>query len=185
MGTGPRFRSATTAVVRDKTWPVKRKGLVEVLRRRRPSVYSGSTPETPARMEEHFPASQLDLRLPRMQLVPCWQDSSCLVPRCIDHLVNLNLRSAVHSKRSTKLRFGHSHTGLNGNPIFQPHRNESIWICSRHPYIVFASLLNPSGKINKINKVAEREGFEPPIPVKVYTLSRRAPSATRPSLRAH
>src|SRR5213080_5407523 len=34
-------------------------------------------------------------------------------------------------------------------------------------------------------KMAEREGFEPPIPVKVYTLSRRAPSATRPSLRAH
>src|SRR5438552_40298 len=32
-------------------------------------------------------------------------------------------------------------------------------------------------------KMAEREGFEPPIPVKVYTLSRRAPSATRPSLR--
>ena len=32
--------------------------------------------------------------------------------------------------------------------------------------------------------VAEREGFEPPIPVKVYTLSRRAPSATRPSLRS-
>ena len=32
--------------------------------------------------------------------------------------------------------------------------------------------------------LAEREGFEPPIPVKVYTLSRRAPSATRPSLRA-
>jgi hypothetical protein len=31
--------------------------------------------------------------------------------------------------------------------------------------------------------LAEREGFEPPIPVKVYTLSRRAPSATRPSLR--
>src|SRR5579862_1675993 len=32
--------------------------------------------------------------------------------------------------------------------------------------------------------MAEREGFEPPIPVKVYTLSRRAPSATRPSHRA-
>jgi hypothetical protein len=32
--------------------------------------------------------------------------------------------------------------------------------------------------------LAEREGFEPPIPVKVYTLSRRAPSATRPSLRS-
>jgi hypothetical protein len=35
-----------------------------------------------------------------------------------------------------------------------------------------------------IKGLAEREGFEPPIPVKVYTLSRRAPSATRPSLRA-
>src|SRR5215468_4886557 len=32
--------------------------------------------------------------------------------------------------------------------------------------------------------LAERVGFEPTIPVKVYTLSKRAPSATRPSLRA-
>jgi hypothetical protein len=31
--------------------------------------------------------------------------------------------------------------------------------------------------------LAERVGFEPTIPVKVYTLSKRAPSATRPSLR--
>src|SRR6202035_4330970 len=40
-------------------------------------------------------------------------------------------------------------------------------------------------KYNKTKELAERVGFEPPIPVKVYTLSRRAPSATRPSLRAH
>ena len=33
------------------------------------------------------------------------------------------------------------------------------------------------------SKLAERVGFEPTIPVKVYTLSKRAPSATRPSLR--
>src|SRR5271169_5675839 len=39
-----------------------------------------------------------------------------------------------------------------------------------------------AGKVKQ--ELAEREGFEPPIPVKVYTLSRRAPSATRPSLRA-
>ena len=32
--------------------------------------------------------------------------------------------------------------------------------------------------------MAEREGFEPPIRFPVYTLSRRAPSTTRPSLRA-
>ncbi len=32
--------------------------------------------------------------------------------------------------------------------------------------------------------LAERVGFEPTIPVKVYTLSKRAPSATRPSLRS-
>src|SRR5215471_15120248 len=31
--------------------------------------------------------------------------------------------------------------------------------------------------------LAERVGFEHTIPVKVYTLSKRAPSATRPSLR--
>jgi hypothetical protein len=30
--------------------------------------------------------------------------------------------------------------------------------------------------------VAERLGFEPRLPVKVNTLSKRAPSATRPSL---
>ncbi len=29
---------------------------------------------------------------------------------------------------------------------------------------------------------AEREGFEPSIPLRVYTLSRRAPSATRTPL---
>jgi hypothetical protein len=48
-----------------------------------------------------------------------------------------------------------------------------------------------TGKVQPVKKfalrafkaMAEREGFEPPIPVKVYTLSRRAPSATRPSLR--
>ncbi len=32
--------------------------------------------------------------------------------------------------------------------------------------------------------VAEREGFEPSVPVKTHTLSRRAPSAARPSLRS-
>jgi hypothetical protein len=32
--------------------------------------------------------------------------------------------------------------------------------------------------------LAERQGFEPWIPFRVYTLSKRAPSATRPSLRA-
>jgi hypothetical protein len=32
-------------------------------------------------------------------------------------------------------------------------------------------------------KVAEREGFEPSIRFPLYTLSKRAPSTTRPSLR--
>ena len=36
-------------------------------------------------------------------------------------------------------------------------------------------------KINKI--LAERVGFEPTLPFRVNTLSKRAPSATRPSLR--
>jgi hypothetical protein len=81
MGTGPRFRSATTAVVRDQTWPSKRKGLVEVFGRRRPSVYSGSTPEIEiarARSKETATHSS------EGRALPCW-------------------------------------------------RNESIWICSRHP----------------------------------------------------
>src|SRR5258708_16496756 len=34
-------------------------------------------------------------------------------------------------------------------------------------------------------KLAEREGFEPSIQFPVYTLSKRAPSTTRPSLRRH
>ena len=38
---------------------------------------------------------------------------------------------------------------------------------------------------NESNRgMAEREGFEPPIPVKVCLLSRQVPSTTRPSLRA-
>ena len=32
--------------------------------------------------------------------------------------------------------------------------------------------------------MAEREGFEPSIAFRLYTLSKRAPSATRPSLRS-
>jgi hypothetical protein len=55
------------------------------------------------------------------------------------------------------------------------------------PYFVTSlliSLCRTAGPaVQSIEKLAEREGFEPPIPVKVYTLSRRAPSATRPSLR--
>src|ERR1700682_3463034 len=38
-------------------------------------------------------------------------------------------------------------------------------------------------KSMKTKGLAERVGFEPTIPVKVYTLSKRAPSATPPSLR--
>src|SRR5258708_31490915 len=73
MDTGPRFRSPTTAAVRDKTWSGKRKGPVEVSRRRRPPVYSGSTPEIERRgwaqrrsqrdrMEQHFPACAIGFR---------------------------------------------------------------------------------------------------------------------------
>ena len=37
--------------------------------------------------------------------------------------------------------------------------------------------------INKVKKLeAETKGFEPLIPLQVYTLSRRAPSTTRTSL---
>src|SRR6266571_975506 len=35
----------------------------------------------------------------------------------------------------------------------------------------------------KIERMAERVGFEPTLPFRVNTLSKRAPSATRPSLR--
>src|SRR4029077_15931476 len=46
------------------------------------------------------------------------------------------------------------------------------------------NVLLPMSPERTAEALAEREGFEPPIPVKVYTLSRREPSATRPSLRA-
>src|SRR5215475_4054437 len=39
------------------------------------------------------------------------------------------------------------------------------------------------GPISPGKVMAEREGFEPSIRFPVYTLSKRAPSATRPSLR--
>ena len=37
-------------------------------------------------------------------------------------------------------------------------------------------------KVNCASSLAETEGFEPSIPFRVYTLSRRAPSTTRTSL---
>jgi hypothetical protein len=44
--------------------------------------------------------------------------------------------------------------------------------------------VGPSLKFSIINKIlAERVGFEPTLPFRVNTLSKRAPSATRPSLR--
>ncbi len=44
--------------------------------------------------------------------------------------------------------------------------------------------VSPSRKSISINKeLAERVGFEPTLPIRVNTLSKRAPSATRPSLR--
>ena len=44
-------------------------------------------------------------------------------------------------------------------------------------------MVSPLRKLLNLKVLAERVGFEPTIPVKVYTLSKRAPSATRPSLR--
>ncbi|SPF47572.1 hypothetical protein SBA1_750031 [Candidatus Sulfotelmatobacter kueseliae] len=38
-------------------------------------------------------------------------------------------------------------------------------------------------KLLKTKSLAERVGFEPTLPFRVNTLSKRAPSATRPSLR--
>ena len=35
----------------------------------------------------------------------------------------------------------------------------------------------------KVNTLAERAGFEPAIELPLYTLSKRAPSTTRPPLR--
>jgi hypothetical protein len=189
MGARPRFRSPTTAAIRDKTWPEKRKGLVEVSRRRRLSVYPGSTPEIeivrtgPAEAARQIGWSSTSLLARKSpQTLLLRSRLNRLVSCGINHLVNHGVRSAVHSKRSTKLRFRDLHTALNGNSIFQPQRNESILIRSHPWYLPVCA--TPLGKLNKTNKVAEREGFEPPIPVKVYTLSRRAPSATRPSLRA-
>ena len=38
--------------------------------------------------------------------------------------------------------------------------------------------------LTSIHILAERKGFEPLIPLTVYTLSKRAPSTTRPSLQS-
>ena len=40
-----------------------------------------------------------------------------------------------------------------------------------------------AGYLQAIENMAERVGFEPTLPFRVNTLSKRAPSATRPSLR--
>src|ERR1700733_5239015 len=45
------------------------------------------------------------------------------------------------------------------------------------------SRLSDRNRRDFIGRVAEREGFEPSIPVKIYALSRGAPSTTRPPLR--
>src|SRR6202158_4404823 len=49
--------------------------------------------------------------------------------------------------------------------------------------LVNADECEEDGKYKPRRKLAEREGFEPPLPFRVNTLSKRAPSATRPSLR--
>ena len=65
-------------------------------------------------------------------------------------------------------------------------------VCLRHGYVNpqisphFKSSAQPrlwpkSGEKPR-NKMAEREGFEPPLPFQVITLSRRAPSTTQPPL---
>jgi hypothetical protein len=46
-----------------------------------------------------------------------------------------------------------------------------------------ASGLMSLGNLFILNNMAERVGFEPTLPFRVNTLSKRAPSATRPSLR--
>src|SRR5580700_6472419 len=48
--------------------------------------------------------------------------------------------------------------------------------------VVCASVENPP-KLLILWMLAERVGFEPTLPFRVNTLSKRAPSATRPSLR--
>ena len=42
--------------------------------------------------------------------------------------------------------------------------------------------LRPKSGEKLRNKMAEREGFEPPLPFQVITLSRRAPSTAQPPL---
>src|SRR5579864_2193303 len=61
------------------------------------------------------------------------------------------------------------------------HRLNSCWIHCLRPQRRRPMEVTPCS--DRQRRMAEREGFEPPIPVKVYTLSRRAPSTTRPSLR--
>jgi hypothetical protein len=81
---------------------------------------------------------------------------------------------------------------MRGIGIPSPFRGR--WLAGRSPYQdcrhSTGSLKNPqlpsrelSVKRGRYTKMAEREGFEPTIPLRVLTLSRRAPSTTQPSLR--
>src|SRR5262249_55134066 len=53
-----------------------------------------------------------------------------------------------------------------------PYRSKTVWIVVWTPR-----------KYNTIKELAERVGFEPTLEIPLITLSKRAPSATRPSLR--
>src|ERR1019366_3584411 len=62
--------------------------------------------------------------------------------------------------------------------------SRQIWQWRNSPFNT-ELVSNWFGPLQAVENMAERVGFEPTLPFRVNTLSKRAPSATRPSLRRH
>src|ERR1700678_3438031 len=70
-------------------------------------------------------------------------------------------------------------------PLLRGYPSRSVISCSRIQSIApsYLTLTYDRKQMITNNIMAERVGFEPTLPFRVNTLSKRAPSATRPSLR--
>jgi hypothetical protein len=103
-----------------------------------------------------------------------FRPSQFLVSSRIRLVVETGLHMGLERKTPPSLHVRHS-------GIFSPVR--FLYRIARIAAICSDSQSNAAEFLCSADCVAEREGFEPPIRFPVYTLSKRAPSATRPSLR--
>src|SRR4051812_38741703 len=58
-----------------------------------------------------------------------------------------------------------------------------LWVRLRKSFSDLRFAVRPTGQRQRNGKLAEREGFEPSVEFPLHTLSKRAPSTTRTSLR--